>query len=164
MKLDKWAKLGYAYLAVYYGAALAITPANVFAVSIILISISLFFIFLYIYIHDELLFYSYVLFSIFVVIVPFSAMPSVNIMSLAVLYTLMAPLLLHIITMHFSPYGKIMKNTYIIYLSSLPLSLLLAYMIMYLHGVGSAYIIVTLIVAVILVYYLLLRDSIPKSE
>ena len=164
MNLEKWAKLAYLYLAIYYGAALAITPASVFVMSLILILISLFFVFLYIYIKDEILFYMYILFSIFVVVIPFAAMPSVNAMDLAVLYTLMAPLLLHIITVHFAPYGKIMKNTYIIYLSSLPLSLLLAYMIIYLHSIGNAYIIAALIVGVILLYYLLLRDSIPKSE
>ncbi len=164
MKIMKNRSLAYVYLAIYYILSLAITPPNVFFLSVILISVSLGFVALYWYIKDELLFYAYILFSLFVVIVPFSAMRNIDAMDLAVMYTFMAPLLLHIIAIHFSRYGKATKNTYLVYLSSLPLSLVLAYMVIYLNVAGNAYVIAALIFGVVIIYYLLLKDSVFKSE
>ena len=164
MKFEKYMKWSYLYLGIYFAVCLATTPPALFFLSLILISVAVFFIFLYLYLEDEVLFYTYILFSIFLVVLPFASLSQFTAMHLAILYSFMAPLMLHIMTMHFSPYGKITKNTYIIYLSSLPLAFFLAYMVMFVHSIGNAYLIVALSFAAVIVYYLLLKNNLPETE
>ena len=164
MKLEKWMKSSYVYLAIYFLICLVTTPPALFYLSLIIILVASFFIFLYLYLEDEILFYTYLLFSIFIVVMPFASLREFTAMHMAVMYTFMAPLMLHIMSMHFGPYGKIMKNTYIIYLSSLPLSFFIAYMVMFIHSLANPYFVAAMALLVVLVYYYLLRDSFSKSQ
>ncbi len=162
MMMEKWKKLAYIYLILYFIIAIIISPKKIIFLTLIFTFVAVFFVILYVLIKDEILFYIYLFISIIVVIPPFSVLHTLNAIYLAGLYAIMSLLMLHIVEMQFGKYGTIERNTYFIYLLSLPLSFFVVYMVVYMHPLMDIYDIIGM-VAVIIVIYLIITYPDTKA-
>ncbi len=143
----------YAYFAVFLLIA-TLFSGRMLGFNLIMLVLIAFLVLVYIDTQWEYVFYGYILASIGMVIADF-LMIKMNILHIAFLYAIMAPLLMHIVEMHFGRYGKIHENTYTIYMLSLPLSFITVFMALYIPRVLGMLAILLLSGVIIVIYYLL---------
>ncbi|NPA75200.1 MAG: hypothetical protein GXO25_03855 [Euryarchaeota archaeon] len=162
MNFKPWYSRAYAYLGVYMALVILISGPIMGLQLIFLILISLL-VALYFIVEDEIVFYMYVFLALamlamdFVVRVP-------TLQNFAVMYLLMAPLLLHIIEMHFGRYGKIHTNTYMIYMLSIALSFLTVLIFLFVPRVLGTYVLVSAVIITLILYFMITFTPPDENE